>query len=191
MISYLLAGPVEEPVSLAETKAFLRLDADTEDGLVTTLIAAARLHVEGTTGRALVRQGWRAVLDRWPADRVVTLPVAPPLELSEIRVFDEQDDEQVLGLAQFLPETGVAPARLLLPGAIDGMPVLRERLGIEIDYVAGFGEAADVPADLKQAVLALVAHWFEHRDAVIVAGSGAVVPAGFERLVAGYRRVRL
>jgi hypothetical protein len=30
-----------------------------------------------------------------------------------------------------------------------------------------------------------------NRDAVIVAGSGAVVPAGFDRLVAGYRSARL
>src|SRR5687768_1656785 len=87
MISYLLAGPAEEPVSLVETKAFLRLDSSTEDALVTTLIAAARLYVEGTAGRALVRQGWRAVLDQWPAERVVRLPVAPLLELTEIRVF--------------------------------------------------------------------------------------------------------
>lgn len=187
MISYLLAGPAEEPVSLAEAKAFLRLDSTSEDALVTTLIAAARLHVEGTTGRALVRQGWRAVLDAWPAERVVRLPVAPLLELTEIRVFDEQDDEHVISLGQFQVETGVAPARVLLPGTIGGMPALRERLGIEIDYFAGFGEAADVPRDLKQALLALVAHWFEHRDAV----ADAVAPAGFERLVAGYRQVRL
>lgn len=191
MISYLLAGPAEEPVSLVETKAFLRLDSDAEDGLVTTLIAAARLHVEGSTGRALVRQSWRLVLDRWPVERVVRLPVAPLIELTGIRVFDEQDDEHVIGLGQFQAETAVAPARLLLSGNVTGMPVLRERLGIEIDYVAGYGEAEDVPRDLKQAVLALVAHWFEHRDAVIVAGSGAVVPAGFDRLVAGYRQVRL
>ena len=191
MISYLLAGPAEEPVSLVETKAFLRLDSDAEDGLVTTLIAAARLHVEGTTGRALVRQSWRVVIDAWPVEREVRLPVAPLLELTEIRVFDEQDDEHVISLGQFQAETGVAPARLLVPGTVSGMPVLRERLGIEIDYVAGYGEVADVPRDLKQALLALVAHWFEHRDAVIVAGSGAVVPAGFDRLVAGYRQVRL
>ena len=191
MISYLLAGPAEEPVSLVEAKAFLRLDAGAEDALVTTLIAAARLHVEGTTGRALVRQSWRAVLDAWPAERVVRLPVAPLLELTEIRVFDEQDDEHVIGLGQFQAETGVAPARVLLPGTVAGMPVLRERLGIEIDYVAGFGDAADVPRDLRQALLALVAHWFEHRDLGVVAGSGAVMPAGFDRLVAGYRQVRL
>ena len=80
---------------------------------------------------------------------------------------------------------------MLLPGAVSGMPVLRERLGIEIDYVAGFGDAADVPRDLRQALLALVAHWFEHRDLGVVAGSGAVMPAGFDRLVTGYRQARL
>ncbi len=36
----------------------------------------------------------------------------------------------------------------------------------------------------RQACLVLVGYWFEHRDAVIVAGSGSVVPAGFDRLVA-------
>ena len=46
----------------------------------------------------------------------------------------------------------------------------------------GYGaEPEDVPVDLRQALLVLVAYWFEHRDAVIVAGSGAVVPAGFDR----------
>ena len=56
MISYLLAGPAQEPVSLAEPKAFLKVDDSAEDGLVTTLIGAARLHIEAVTGRALLAQ---------------------------------------------------------------------------------------------------------------------------------------
>lgn len=182
MISYLLAGAVEEPVSLAETKLFLRLDGDAEDGLVASLIAAARLHVEAATGRALVRQSWRLVLDAWPAE--LRVPVSPVIEVIEARAFDEQDDEH--GLA--IDAIQVAGDRLLLPGTVAGMPVLRARLGLEIDYVAGFGDAADVPPDLKQAVLALVAHWFEHRDLAV---ADAVAPVGFDRLLAGHRQVRL
>jgi uncharacterized phiE125 gp8 family phage protein len=188
MTSYLLAGPAEEPVSLAEAKAFLRVEDAAEDGLITTLIAAARMHVEGITGRALLAQSWRVVLDFWPAERVVRLPVAPLISVTGITAYDEAGGAHEIALAQFMSE----PDRLLLPASVAGMPALRERQGIEIDYVAGFGtEPEDVPVDIRQALLVLVGHWYEHRDAVIVAGSGAVVPTGFDRLVAPHRRVRL
>ncbi|KRA55784.1 head-tail connector protein [Devosia sp. Root635] len=188
MTSYLLAGPAEEPVSLVEAKAFLKVDDTAEDGLITTLIGAARLHVEGVTARALLAQSWRVVLDGWPVDRQVKLPVTPFMAVTEITAHDADGAAHDVPLAQFLSE----PDRLLLPADVAGMPGLRERQGIEIDYVAGFGtEPEDVPADLRQGLLMLIGYWFEHRDAVIVAGSGAVVPSGFERLVGGYKRVRL
>lgn len=192
MTSYLLAGPAAEPVTLAEAKAFLRVDGTDEDAFITTLITAARLHVEGTTGRALIAQSWRVVLSDWPEDRAVKLPVGPVISLSAITVFDEQGDPTELALAQFQPETDVAPARIFLPSTIEGQPVIRERAGIEIDYTAGYGtDGSEVPEDLRQAVLSLIGYWFEHRDAVVIAGSGAVVPAGFDRLVNHYRSVRL
>ena len=191
MISYLLAGPAEEPVTLAEAKAWVKLDGADEDALLATLSTAARLHLESVTGRALLTQSWRLVLDAWPAGGEVRLPVAPLSALTEIRAFDEDGDGHTLALEQFLVAPGDEPVRLLLPATVAGMPVLRQRFGIEIDYVAGFGAAADVPQELKQALLVLVAHWFEHRDAVVIAGSGAVIPFGFDRLIAPWREVRL
>jgi len=188
MTSYLLAGPAEEPVSLDEAKVFLKVEDDAEDGLITTLISAARLHIEGVTGRALLTQSWRVVLDRWPENRTVKLPVTPFISLTEISAYDDGGGVHPIGLAQFFAE----PDRLLLPLSVAGMPSLRERGGLEIDYVAGFGDAPeDVPADIRQALLVLVAYWFEHRDAVIVAGSGSVVPTGFDLLVARHKAVRL
>ena len=110
------------------------------------------------------------------------------MAVTEITAYDTGGAGHVVPLAQFMGE----PDRLLLPATVGGMPVLRERQGIEIDYVAGFGtEPEDVPTDIRAALLALVGYWHEHRDAVIVAGSGAVVPSGFDRMVAGYKRVRL
>ena len=188
MTSYLLAGPAEEPVSLGQAKAFLKVDDEAEDGLITTLIGAARLHVEGVTGRALLAQSWRSVLDDWPANGWVKLPVGPLISVTAITAYDGDGEAHALGLGQFLSE----PDRLIVPHSVAGMPVLQERQGIEVDFVAGFGsEPEDVPADIRQALLALVSYWFEHRDAVIVAGSGSVVPSGFDRLVARHKRVRL
>ena len=186
MISYLLAGPALEPVTLAEATAFLRVDDGAEDGLIATLITAARLNIESTTGRALLAQSWRVVLDCWPADRRVRLPVSPLIGLTAVTAYDADGAAHALGPAQF--QTEATPARLLVPQTIDGMPVTRERQGIEVDYEAGFGGAAtDVPADLRQALLVLVGSWFEHRD---IAGETAI-PDGFDRLVAPYRSVRL
>ncbi len=185
MISYLLAGPATEPVTPAEAKAFLRVDDGAEDDLIATLVTAARLHVEATAGRALLTQTWRAVLDAWPAERAVRLPVMPLARLVAVTAYDAAGQAHALAPDQF--QTEPAPARLLLPPDIEGMPVLRARLGIEIDYVAGYGDTAgDVPADLKQALLVLVGFWFEHRDS-----AGAATPAGFDRLVVPYRAVRL
>lgn len=188
MTSYLLAGPAEEPVSLVEAKAFLKVDDAAEDGLITTLISAARLHIEGITGKALLAQSWRVVLNDWSENRVVKLPVSPLIAVTEISATDGNGASHELALDQF----GSEPDRLIVPRVVVGMPALQERQGIEIDYVAGFGtEPEEVPADLRQALLGLVAHWHEHRDAVIVAGAGSVVPSGFDRLVAAHKRVRL
>jgi len=192
MTSYLLAGPATEPVALADARAFLRLDSGDEDGFVETLIAAARIHVESITGRALIEQSWRVVLDDWPQDRTVKLPVAPLIAVDAITTYDSEGTGFTISLAEVVSETDVAPARLFLPRVIPDAPALRKRRSIEIDVTVGYGSTPDdVPAGLRQALLSLVGHWFEHRDAVVVAGSGAVVPAGFDRLVSPYRPVAI
>ena len=192
MTSYLLAGPAQEPVSLADMKAHLRVVDEAEDGLIEALIVAARVHVESLTSRALLSQTWRLVLDAWPESRAIRLPVSPMISLTEIRCYDGDGGEHQIATEQFLPDGQAVPARLICPGAVAGAPVLRGRMGIEIDYLAGFGsEPEAVPADLLQSLKTLVAYWYENRDSVLVSGAGAAVPAGFERLVSAYRRVRL
>ena len=188
MIRIQLAGPSGEPISLAEAKAFLKIEDEAEDGLVEALITAARLHCEMVTGTALMTQSWRLLLDTVPADGMVTLPVTPFQALSAITVFDEDGDPHELTTAGVLD----GPERLVVPRSLFEGQAPRARQGIEIDYVAGFGdEPEDVPAGLRQALMVLIGHWYENRTAVVVAGSGALVPLGFDALVAPYRQVRL
>src|SRR4051812_6207132 len=99
MTSTLIAGPGEEPVTLAEAKAFCRIDASDEDALVSALIAAARLHVESMTGRALVEQTWRFSVSCAP--RLIELPVIPALALIEA-----PDGAALQGDAVLLPNEG-------------------------------------------------------------------------------------
>jgi uncharacterized phiE125 gp8 family phage protein len=58
-----------------------------------------------------------------------------------------------------------------------------------VSFISGHGSlAAEVPAPLRQAVLMLVAHWYEHRQPVEIGDKGEVLPAGVLDLVAPYRR---
>ncbi len=192
MTSYLLNGPDIEPVTLAQAKEFLRFDNNNEDDFINSLITAARLHVESVSGRALISQSWRLVLDEWPKNRIINLPIAPLISLSAINIYDEEGNANSLSLAQFQAETKTSPARIFLPRLIEGQINMRERQAIEIDFLAGYGATEqDVPNDLKIAIFTLIAHWFEHRDALIIAGSGSIVPAGFDRIIAPYKIVKL
>src|SRR5690606_27914269 len=83
-----LTPPALEPVSLDEARAFLRLDQTHEDELLTTLITAARLMIEAASGRMLIEQGWRIVLDAWPRDGAIRLPLSPVASIEGARVYD-------------------------------------------------------------------------------------------------------
>ena len=52
----LITGPAVEPVTLAEMRAYLRLDDTAEDDLVAALVTTARQCVESASGRMLIIQ---------------------------------------------------------------------------------------------------------------------------------------
>src|SRR3954462_6425202 len=104
MIPLLIAGPAVEPVTLAEMRAYLRLDDDAEDDLVAALIKAARLVVEAAAGRQLVEQSWRRPLARGAGGRGVPLPLSPLIRTARIRVYDRLGAPQDLAAALYRAE---------------------------------------------------------------------------------------
>lgn len=205
MNAILIAPPASEPVSLAEAKSWLRVDASDEDEAIASLIAAARAMVEAATRRVLVTQTWRLVLDAWPANgsdgawsllttrprvlpREVALPLAPAASVSSVSVYDAAGQPQALDVSLYRLVGAPEQTRLVFDSAPPA-PGLSSA-GIEIDIVAGYGDAADVPAPLRHAILALVAWWFEHRGDVVSTGPDDLPPRA-AALIAPYRRRRL
>lgn len=184
-----LAPPTMEPVTLAEARQFLRLDQADEDDLLATLITAARLVIEATAGRCLVEQRWRIVLDRWPANGEVRLPLSPIMRIETARVYD------LLGAPQPVAETALVLDRTADPPLIriggEVPEIGRGHAAIEIDVVAGYGvTTAAVPAPLRQAVLRLAARWFEERGDV-ASRDALVLPKAVAGLIAPFRRGRV
>lgn len=189
MTPILLTGPAEEPISLADAKSYLRIEAADEDGLVTALISAARLTVEAGAGQILVNQSWRLVLDAWPSDGCLRAPISPLLAVTAVRVRDQAGAATVLSPSTYVVDVASRPGRVLFPGAppAPGRPIG----GIEVDITAGLSAtAAGLPESLRLATRRLVAFWFENRGDVAAPGEPAL-PADVVALMAPWRRGRL
>jgi uncharacterized phiE125 gp8 family phage protein len=186
-----LAAPALEPVTRDEAKAHLRVTDTAEDALIDRLIAAAREACEAHTGRAFLAQTFRLVRDAWPEKLCASLPHPPLVAVDEVRLYDAGGNAMVWDAASYQVDTRYTPGRLCLKtGWLWPLPGRRQG-GIEIDFQAGYGaSASDVPAALRQAVLMLVAHLYENREAVATGGAFEI-PQGAGALLAPYRVLSL
>ncbi len=186
-----LSGPGAEPLTLDEIKAHARIDGGLEDALLQSLLLTSRLHIEAALGLALISQRWRLVLDLWPKDGVVNLPLSPVLSIDEIRVLGRDGTASVVAGSDYQLDASARPARVVRhEGSWPGPG--RKVAGIEIDFTAGFGSTSnDVPEPVRQALLLLVAHWYEHRDPIEIGTPATAVPHAVTRLLNPYRTVRL
>lgn len=189
MALFRTTAPAVEPVTLAEAKEHLKLDHEGEDALIEGLIRAAREEVEAATGLALIDQNWRLTLDRIPVTKVVRIACHPIREILSVTAFGADGEGVLVDPATFMLDQHSRPARLWFSRRPEARRAMN---GIEIDFVAGFGEAGpDVPDTLKRAILLLVAHWFEFRAAFGPESQPVSFPNGYERMIAPWRRGRL
>jgi uncharacterized phiE125 gp8 family phage protein len=185
MSSILLSGPAIEPVALDDAKSFLKVE-------IAALIAGARVHVEAQTRRALITQSWRLIRDAWPNNGRVAIAPVPLQALNAARVYNLDGTTQAIDPASFIVERAAAPAILVFGASVPPAPG-RVVAGIELDVTVGYGDdPEDVPADLRQAIRILVAHWYENRG-MIAAGTAtvALLPRTVAALISPYRVLSL
>lgn len=164
--------PSAEPVSVDEAKSHLRVDITDDDTLIGTLITAARDYVEQTTRRALVTQTWQYFLDDWPGISEIVLPKPPLQSVTSVVYTDSDGNDNTWSSSEYAVDTDNEPGAVVL-GYNESYPsgTLDVVNPITVTYVAGYGAAAAVPWIFKQAILLLVGHWYENREAIVLTGA--------------------
>lgn len=190
----ILTGPATEPVSLNEAKLHLRVDITEDDALITRLIVGAREWAEKYTRRSLITQDLRLSLDSFPIDGGAIEIPRGPVQSSPVLVVAFTN---VNGISENLEGCQLDNSSLdelhrLLPPVGESWPSTRDQVNaVLIDYRAGYGDAEDVPADIRTAILLHVGWHYENREAkpfgAASGGSFEVHRQALEQKLADYR----
>jgi uncharacterized phiE125 gp8 family phage protein len=184
-------APAETPVSLDEAKAHCRVDHDDDNAVITTLIAAAAAYVDGWTGvlgRCLVDQTWRISFRDLTA-QCIRLPF-PNVSTATVTYYDTDNAEQTVAAGDFTILADACGSFIRFDDSFAVPSLYDDRLdAVQVEFTAGYGDAADVPAAIKAAILLLVGHYYENREASVIGASVENLPMGVDALLAPYRRV--
>lgn len=168
-------APSTEPLTLAETKLFLRVDGTEEDALITSQIIAAREAAEEYMQRSLITQTWKLVYDDYLSSQTQLFRGAVQSVTSVTIIARDGGTTLMNSVAYYLS----ADKTTLI---FDATPVGHQ---VEILYVAGYGVAVDVPVSIKQGMLLHVAALYDERT------KNAGLPESSAALYQSYRIIIL
>jgi|GEM_PF-90199 len=200
----LVTGPADPAVSLADAKAHLRVDHDADDALIEALVESAAGMIDGPDGIGfcLQEQTWRLDLDgfnefgwgrlhstddrrRWDGrrDLRIRLPLRPVVSVDSVQYVDTSGDERTMDAADYRVSIAGGTATLT---PVSSWPTPRDEPGaVRIEFKAGEG----TPDALRAAVLLMVGHLYEHREAVSEAMQET--PLAWDSIINRYRSGRV
>lgn len=203
-----IAAPTFEPVSLADMKAHLTIDAafTADDVLIAGMIAAARQDAEDYLGKCLMPQQWLYCLDRFPSysfgnrapsrssydpfgnqtagfdngSQTITIPQPPLRSVESVQYADVATGQMtVLDPSQYQVDTVSTPGRLL-PGFNGGWPATAGVVNaVQVHFTAGMPA---IPANVKLAIQLRAAAYYANREEFL-AGTVSPAPELFERIL--------
>lgn len=172
-----------EPLSLVKAKAHLRIDGTDEDDLLTSLIGAARSHLEFACGIRFARRSSVALKCDEFAD-LARLPEVPVASVDSIAYLDTAGASQTLPTSVYeLRADGVEAAIVLKSG--QAWPAIQYGSRITLTMTVGYQTA---PEEIVLAMSMLVAHFYDNRSAVNVGNITSELPFTVNALISNHRR---
>jgi uncharacterized phiE125 gp8 family phage protein len=178
-----VTAPTEEPITLSEAKAHLRVDVADDDALISALIKSARFICEDVARRSFITRTYDLFLDGWWTTEAIKLPLPPLVSVTGIEYTDRNGATSTLNSNRYVVDTAGEPGRIaLVYGATFPTTILQPINAIKIRYVAGYGGASAVPDNYKAAIKLVLAHLYENREEVSFQ-SASKLPLGAESIL--------
>ncbi len=150
----LSSQPSIEPLTLSETKSYLKISTSSDDVIISGLITSARKMAEAFLTSSLITQSWKISYNKY-APSCVKLVMGPVQSISSVIAVARDGSQQVISSSTYYLVAG--NYRLIF----DASPISHR---IEITYVTGYGNtAASVPAPIRYGMLAHIAAMYDGR----------------------------
>jgi uncharacterized phiE125 gp8 family phage protein len=158
--------PASEPLTLAEVKEFLRVDHSDDDATLAIFIAAARQLCESYTRLALMPTTFEEYFDDFPQytgtyKDEIHLSRSPVQSITYVKYIDGNETTITANAADYKTDLISRPARISPDNGWFG--TYETINAVFIRYVAGFADAASVPAPLKHGMLLIIGDMYENR----------------------------
>lgn len=183
----LVTAPSVEPITRTEAKAHLNVTSSTKDGYIDSLITTVRRGVERYLKRALITQTWKVYYNNW--DNCLKIPFPKLQSVTHVKYRDLEGVEQTLPTTQYWVTNTEDPGSIVRAYGVTFPELQYGRPdSIEIQFVAGYGLAADVPDDIKHAMKLWLTDLFDHRGEVVIGPAGVNrIPGHIKNLIHDYR----
>lgn len=161
----IITPPATEPLTLSELKSYLRVDYSTDDTILTSMISAARIWCEGYQNKKYITQTLELILDKFPCDTIEFSDCSPIQSVTSIKYYDTNGTEYTVSSDDYQVDIDSFVARIV-PGYNKTWPTttLKPANGVVIRFIAGYGNAASVPEQVKQAMVMHVRILYEACD---------------------------
>ena len=164
-VTYSGSATLNNIITLADLKVFLRVENTAEDTFITALRAAAVTYCEDYCN---TRLGSYTATFRMDNFFNSSFPVGPLTAIAHVKYDNSQGVETTLPAGNYYTDINSAPARI----GFESPPTVEDFnfSGVRIEATVGYADTA-VPEPFTQAIRLLVGHWYEHRTAVTQSGA--------------------
>jgi len=163
----LSTAPTGDVVEMADILDHLRVTEESDYTYLAALNDRAVRWVERRTQRQLLTATWKLSLDAFPAE--IQLRKLPVASVTSVQYVDLDGDTQTLSASYYQTDykSQDRPGRIM-PAYGYSWPNTRSSIynAVTVTFTAGYGTASDVPETIKHAIMMLVGHWYDHREAV-------------------------
>lgn len=178
----------EEILSLLEIKAHLRIDdyMTADDSYITDILLPSAIeYCEDYTHRAIGSKQYELILDSFPTTGkdFIEMPLSPLITIDSIKYKDSKGLIYDMDTNTYFVDSDFMPGKVCLNyNRYWPMYIPSPYSSVKIRFTAGHSKE-DLPLRIKQAILLIIGHLYEHREEVATDKKIEQIPFGVDALL--------